>query len=1021
MNRLLLIILILSLDISKGYSQTGKVKQDTLQAQSLLEKVGEFRQEHNPDSAIKYLERAADIYQKHNLWDHYLPLVAETGYWYLELAAIDSARANFHRGDDLLENNLVSDTIAIIDFLGYKGYLYFIVQELDSGVLNTQKNLQLTQSFYRDEPNAALVNAYSRLATSYYNLHDFDLALKYYDSALQVLNKIDAMKSQTAANIYYNIADLYQFIGDFNKAIEYDQMSLEILKELLEPGHYFIMDTYLSLAYCFASRNDSPNDNYQALEFLEDVREMSGGTFPDPGFGLYVLSSAGLAYKNLDQFDSAISYFQKGAELIKNHYGDDHPDLGNMYQNLGNIYTERQDFEQGQLFFQKAITLYRDHFGPQYREVSMSRQMLGDSYLKQNEYMKAAVTYHQALANLLPELPQNQVLAVPNQKNIYLQPALLSALRRKSESLYICYQKKVGNRDYLEAAVETYQMLLASLEKYKKGLVHQENKLEKTEEFHEVFENALEATLELYRIKKDKSLLEKSLQIVESQKASVLVSDLQDLRGRTFSNIPDSLQKQEKLLKLSIRFTEQQLYEMEISKQPDQSSIKILKDKLFLLRREFETLVKNLEYRYPNYFEYKYSTDTLQLAQIQSELLGDNEAMLEFFLTDRTGYIFLIGKNNLEVVQFANDSTLTASIIQLSNIAKLNQPREFSVRSHQLYQQLLAPVFEKIDQWSTSISHLLVIPDDAIGYLPFEILVTNRSESITNFKELPYLIKQVALSYHYSIRLLTLDQPKISDNDDQFDVLAVAPSFSRVSNPLLATRSASDQQLFNQLDALPQAQEEVNFISNILPGKMLIGDEATEQNFKKFANDYQVLHLASHTLINDEKPMFSRLVFSQKDSVEDGLLHTYELFNMDLNADLVCLSACNTGIGKIYQGEGVISLGRGFFYAGVSNILMSLWSVPDFSTANLMRNFYQEIASGSSYSESLRSAKLKFLQEADENTANPYFWGAFVMVGTQHQGLGNGTSGNDKYIWYWIFGSLVFITAVFLILKQRSS
>ncbi len=290
MGRFILTFIMLILVLLKGYCQAGNLNQDTLQAQGLLENAVNFRQEHNPDSAIKYLKKAGNIYQKHMLWDEYLPLIAEVGYWYLELAAIDSARTYFNRGEDLVDKDLISDTLAIIDFLGYKGYLYFIVQELDSGVLNTQKNLQLTKSFYQGEQNTSLVNAYNRLATSYYNLHDFDLALKYYDSAIQVLHNLDAIKSQTAANIYYNI-------GDFDKAIEYDQMSLEILQELLEPGHYFIMDTYLSLAYCFASRNASPDDNLQALEYLKDVREMSGGTFPDPGFGLYVLSSTGLAWE----------------------------------------------------------------------------------------------------------------------------------------------------------------------------------------------------------------------------------------------------------------------------------------------------------------------------------------------------------------------------------------------------------------------------------------------------------------------------------------------------------------------------------------------------------------------------------------------------------------------------------------------------------------------------------------------------------------------------------------------------
>jgi CHAT domain-containing protein len=148
------------------------------------------------------------------------------------------------------------------------------------------------------------------------------------------------------------------------------------------------------------------------------------------------------------------------------------------------------------------------------------------------------------------------------------------------------------------------------------------------------------------------------------------------------------------------------------------------------------------------------------------------------------------------------------------------------------------------------------------------------------------------------------------------------------------------------------------------------------------ANQYRVIHLATHSIVDDENPSFSRLIFSAgSDSTEDGHLHSYELYNLHLNADLVTLSACNTGFGKIQEGEGIMSLARGFAYAGCPNIVMSLWPASDKATAHLMEMFYQGLAAGLSKDAALRKAKLQYLNEADALSANPYFWSSFVFMG----------------------------------------
>jgi CHAT domain-containing protein len=199
--------------------------------------------------------------------------------------------------------------------------------------------------------------------------------------------------------------------------------------------------------------------------------------------------------------------------------------------------------------------------------------------------------------------------------------------------------------------------------------------------------------------------------------------------------------------------------------------------------------------------------------------------------------------------------------------------------------------------------------------------------------------------------------------------------------------------LRGSLIRLNWAEKEVTSISEMMNGEAYCFRCATEKTFKEKAPKAGILHIATHAVVNDVNPMFSKLVFApDADSREDGFLNTYELYNMKLDARLVVLSACNTGYGKLVRGEGIMSLARGFMYAGCPSIVMSLWPVDDRSTSILMQNFYEGLKKGQSKDEALRQAKLDFLKNADEVKANPFYWSGMIFVGDMDP-LPNGQKG----------------------------
>jgi CHAT domain-containing protein len=172
--------------------------------------------------------------------------------------------------------------------------------------------------------------------------------------------------------------------------------------------------------------------------------------------------------------------------------------------------------------------------------------------------------------------------------------------------------------------------------------------------------------------------------------------------------------------------------------------------------------------------------------------------------------------------------------------------------------------------------------------------------------------------------------------------------------------------------------------------------------------------------VDNEDPMFSKLAFQQMvDEKDDGFLNTYEIYNMRYNARMAVLSSCNTGYGKLMKGEGVMSLARGFMYAGCPSIVMTLWEVSDVSGADLMQDFYKHLKKGKSKAEALQQAKLDFLKNSNNLRANPYFWSTYVIIGDASP-----LYSRDINWTFWIAGMMLLsgiLLVVLIRIRKRSS
>ena len=351
--------------------------------------------------------------------------------------------------------------------------------------------------------------------------------------------------------------------------------------------------------------------------------------------------------------------------------------------------------------------------------------------------------------------------------------------------------------------------------------------------------------------------------------------------------------------------------------------------------------------------------------------------IVEFFLGEDRSAVFLINATSVRAWDLPPARSINSLVAQVrAEIAKRPNSSDDLKRyvrvSERLYRTLLGPA----ELHSQPNSKLLIIPDGSLYYLPFEALQTSQQGLLVERH-------QIAYAPSVSVFAKLRDAP----NAVEGKLLALGdPTFgpTQVGSRADAVRSLYERGGMH-LTPVPYTRLEVRKIAALYPAsdrRVYLGRKADKSVFKREdLESYRILHIASHAFVDDRNPSKSGIVLSSKGPLADSVLTVPEIFNLRLNADLVVLSACETGLGKLVKGEGMLGLTRAFLYAGSSRVVVSLWRVDDAYTADLMESFYRHMRLGQSPARALRSAKLEALRAAGAGYAHPYFWAPFIDVG----------------------------------------
>jgi CHAT domain-containing protein len=297
-----------------------------------------------------------------------------------------------------------------------------------------------------------------------------------------------------------------------------------------------------------------------------------------------------------------------------------------------------------------------------------------------------------------------------------------------------------------------------------------------------------------------------------------------------------------------------------------------------------------------------------------------------------------------------------------------NRDYRFRTPAIELYELLLLPAAHELD----GITKLVIVPDAALWELPFQVLITSKKR---------YLLEEKTVSF---IASLTVLQEMMNPKNKK--MISAPPNILAFGNPALGKNTLEELHSIyrsTNLDALPEAEKEAKRLGQLYGGahsKVYIGAEAHEGRFKAEAGQFRILHLATHSILNDASPMYSQIVLAQTgtDQREDGLLEAREVLNMSLSANIVVLSSCESALGKVGRGEGMIGLAWAFFVAGTSTTVVSQWKVASASTTEFMLAFHEKLKYESK-AEALRNAALELSKQTQYR--HPFYWAPFVLIG----------------------------------------
>ena len=589
---------------------------------------------------------------------------------------------------------------------------------------------------------------------------------------------------------------------------------------------------------------------------------------------------------------------------------------------------------------------------------------------------------------------------IPQAIKVYKQQldllATLNLAPERAQTLYAIAQLQRRSGD-LAAALTSINQAIAVVEDIRKLVVDPELRTSFFASKQDFYSFKIDLLLDLDGRQPHLGHAAEAFHTSERSRARTLLELLQEARADIRQGIDPALLAQEQSLQYRRKALDKR-WKDAFSDQGDRSLLPQLQQERQQLQQQSQELRQAIRARSPRYAALT-DPEPLTLQQVQQQLLDPDTLLLQFALGEKRSHLFVVSHNNLQVVSLPPAAQIESLVSALREPLTKNQlPAEINSRAAALSQQILGPASQAIARHR----RLIVVADGSLHLVPFAVLPQGDQPLLERHQllQLPSSSSLALLQRQPSSRpasIAILADPIFSSDDSRVRVFAPAkPPSTAPPNPVdlralslsRAAATLSTNPLKPQLWApLPGTRREAEAIQRLFPPQqaMVALDEQANLHLAqdpKLAR-YSILHLATHGIFNTQEPALSGLVLSLVDregKPQDGFLQLADVFNLKLAADLVVLSACETGLAEQVKGEGLVGLTRGFLYAGSSRVLVSLWKVDDAATAAFMQHFYNALLLRRlPPSQALVSAQQQL--RSFPGWSSPYYWGAFVLQG----------------------------------------
>lgn len=921
------------------------------------------------DSAGYFIDKALQVRKDYKKDSLYAIMLRVRGFEYQKENNFQKAILYYRLSIKYFINNNIIDKNIIKTILS-EAYIYWIQLDLKQYKKSIDIAEKISNYIYIPNKDRAMIfmnkGSYYLYKSDYFNA---------YKSFLEI-EKLNAIDLKTKLQSQYYLAYTFKILGDIHKSNLYYKNIL--LKKDYLPSQ-IIVDSYhnLSLNYDKKAYLDS------SLLYLKIcIKENRNLEYIKQSVLLYDFSQI---YNKKGEKDSALFYINLSINnFIKENFLE--ADYTKSLILKGKILNNYES----NLLYNQAKNQIINLLGEKHARTAYIFAEIGIAQFENKLYKKALEDFQQALISVDLDFNSNNVLENPECKNVLSFVNLAKTLRYKSEALEQIYIQ-TDSLPYLIASFETVKLLTEQVEKMLKSYPLFESKQFLLENSQKSFTRAQHLAYLCWLKTGEQKYKEDVLLLAEKSRAAILMAQIQE---NEFSDIAigDSISNQMREIEQNIAYITGQINEY--SQSDKYELVENLKANLFELQEQKNNLLESYKGEYGNFSYYFKQNDAMSYNELLN-FTNDNQTIIEYSLCDSTLLLNILENNKHTIFEISYNKELQASLDSFATLLPSDTRLYYSsayekinTLSKYLYERLISPIEHLL-----SNKQLIFIQESKLKFIPFEALL----------KDDKYLIEKYAVSYMYSINA-TQKIKNHKHSSKQTGMIAFLPEYN-----------------YNKLDDSFPAKKHYKYLPSLTPEEEAAAllktvdcdtfsfQHATEHDFTNNVNKYSIVHLSLHGILDSSNYQTNKMCFTAtKDSLNDGIFNVCDVIPLRLNSDLIVLSGCNTGNGKIIEGEGIMSFARNFILAGSRAILMSTWELDNNSSIKLNTQFYKYLGEGYTKPEALQRSKIDFLNSSDNLHKHPYFWSGFVLIG--------GTENIEVPQPNWFKTSLYFLGIIALII-----